>query len=77
MKMFRDEKARVGGLVYPDYDPVQLDQDGGYYFKHISAMTTEGLHYKSDIAVQLGWRDREIDRLKKRVRYLERETEGS
>lgn len=36
-----------------------------YYTKHISAMTAEGLHSKSDIAAELAFRDAEIDRLKK------------
>lgn len=37
---------------------------GEYYTKHISAMTAEGLHRKSDIAAELAFRDAEIDRLK-------------
>lgn len=50
--------------LYPDHNPAQLDIDGNYYIRHVSAMTREGLHAKSDIAIQLGWRDREIDRLR-------------
>lgn len=49
--------------VYPKIDHMQLDADGGYYCRHVAAMTDEGLHKKSDIAGQLGMRDREIDRL--------------
>lgn len=49
--------------VYPEVDHMQLDKDGGYYCRHVAAMTDEGLHRKSDIAGQLGMRDREIDRL--------------
>lgn len=52
------------GIQYPDVCPMQLDKDGGYYFRHVAAMTDESLHAKSDIAGQLGWRDREIDRLR-------------
>jgi hypothetical protein len=37
---------------------------GEYYLRHIDRMTAEGLHRKSDIAAQLAWRDREIDRLR-------------
>lgn len=56
--------------LYPEHDPAQLDRDGNYYTRHVSAMTTEGLHDKSDIAEQLGWRDREIDQLKREVSQL-------
>ena len=43
---------------------IELDQDGDYYFKHVMAMTKEELYSKNDIAAELGWRDREIDRLR-------------
>src|SRR5690606_14446819 len=49
--------------VYPKIDHMQLDADGGYYCRHVAAMTDEGLHRKSEIAGQLGMRDRAIDRL--------------
>lgn len=49
---------------YADRDVIQLDRDGGYYCRHVSAMTAEGLHSKADIAAELAWRDREIARLK-------------
>lgn len=48
---------------YAKRDPIALDQAGGYYRRHVSAMTTEGLHSKADIAAEFGWRDVEIDRL--------------
>jgi len=35
------------------------------FFDHMSAMTAEGLHRKSDIAAELAFRDREIEKLKK------------
>ena len=47
-------------------DPMQLDEDGNYYIRHVEAMTGEGLYAKSDIAAELGWRDREIDRAEQR-----------
>ena len=50
-----------------DRDIIQLDIDGDYYFKHILAMTDESLHSKSDIAAELGWRDREIQKLKNEI----------
>jgi hypothetical protein len=36
---------------------------GEHYLRHVSAMTGEGLHAKSDIAAELAWRDAEIERL--------------
>ncbi len=47
-------------LLYPEQDHMAL---GDYYLRHVDAMTSEGLHAKSDIAAQLAGRDREIDRL--------------
>lgn len=43
---------------------MQLDRDGGYYSRHVSAMTGEGLHAKSDIAAELALRDFQIDKLR-------------
>lgn len=52
---------------YAKRDPVALDKLGNYYCRHVSAMTGEGLHSKSDIAAELAFRDAEIDRLKDEV----------
>lgn len=49
---------------YKERDIEWLDEQGEHYSKHISAMTGEALHDKSDIAAELAWRDYEIDRLK-------------
>ena len=49
---------------YAHRDIMGIDKAGGYYCRHVSAMTGEGLHSKSDIAAELAWRDMEIDRLK-------------
>lgn len=49
---------------YAERDAMQLDKNGGYYSRHIQAMTREGLHSKSDIAAELAWRDQQIDQLK-------------
>ncbi|EOZ4489052.1 hypothetical protein ACQLT9_006013, partial [Salmonella enterica subsp. diarizonae] len=49
---------------YAERDAMQLDKDGGYYSRHIQAMTREGLHSKGDIAAELAWRDQQIDQLK-------------
>ena len=43
----------------------ELDQAGGYYCRHVDAMTSEKLHNKSDIAAELAYRDRIIDDLHK------------
>lgn len=41
-----------------------------HYVKHVSAMMGEGLHHKSDIAVELARRDMEIDSLKEEMKGL-------
>lgn len=46
--------------VYPDHRPWDVEP---HFTKHVAAMTSEGLHSKHDIAVQLAWRDQEIERL--------------
>lgn len=56
---------------YAKRDIMQLYEDGGYYTEHVHAMTAEELHCKSDIAAELGWRDREIDRLTEVLDNLE------
>ena len=40
-----------------------LDKRGGYYFRHVSALTGEGLHSKSAIAAELAYRDAVIAHL--------------
>ena len=35
------------------------------YSQHVSAMTTEGLHEKADIAAELAFRDSQIDKLRR------------
>lgn len=48
---------------YAERDIMALDQAGGHYFRHVMAMTHEGLHSKSDIAAELGHRDLQIQQL--------------
>lgn len=55
--------------LYPKVDILELDK-AGYYLKHTAAMTSEGLHRKSDIAAQLGVRDMRIAELEARVSEL-------
>lgn len=47
----------TGIKQYAQRDHRALDRDGGHYMRHVSAMTGEGLHAKSDIAAELAWRD--------------------
>lgn len=56
--------------LYAERDLMQLDKDGSYYCRHVSAMTREGLHSKSDIAAELGFRDSKIDRLEQELQQL-------
>jgi hypothetical protein len=52
---------------YANRDCISLELNGGFYSKHVSAMTTEALHSKSKIAAELAHRDSEIDRLEKEI----------
>lgn len=63
-----DDWAKEEGLVlepkqYAKRDPIQLEKAGGYYTRHLSAMTNESLHSKSDIAAELAYRDYIVDML--------------
>lgn len=40
------------------------DRFSAHYAKHVDAMTRESLHSKSAIAVELAWRDFEVERLR-------------
>ena len=48
---------------YAERDIESLDEAGGFYSRHVSAMTGEGLHSKSSIAAELGHRDMVISEL--------------
>lgn len=48
---------------YTERDIESLDEAGGFYSRHVSAMTGEGLHTKSSIAAELGHRDMVISEL--------------
>lgn len=58
---------------YANRDVMDLDKKGMYYCEHISAMTREGLHSKSDIAAELAYRDFEIDKLKSQLEAITKE----
>lgn len=55
---------------YAERDACALDEAGGYYIRHVSAMTGEGLHSKGDIAAELGFRDMRIDQFRNRINQL-------
>ena len=58
MKPIMSKKTRPENAVYPKhFKPWDLEP---YYSIHISAMTTEQLDAKADIAEQLAWRDRQL-----------------
>lgn len=46
---------------YPKQNAMELDEAGGYFMRHLSAMTSEKLHGKFEIAEQLAWRDKKLD----------------
>lgn len=43
--------------LYAERDIDVLDEIGGFYSRHVSAMTSESLHSKSAIAAELAYRD--------------------
>lgn len=54
---------------YAPRDIRALDRNGNHYCRHMSAMTGEELHSKSDIAAELAWRDHQIDKLREALAY--------
>ncbi|MDX1527022.1 MAG: hypothetical protein R3337_00255 [Gammaproteobacteria bacterium] len=60
----------MGDKLYAPRDIEALDRAGNYYCRHLEAMTTEGLHSKSDIAAELAFRDERIQRLCREVARL-------
>lgn len=54
---------------YQDRSPMGLDIAGNFYSDHVSAMTREGLHSKTDIADELAVRDAQIDYLCEQLTY--------
>ncbi|NKF21563.1 hypothetical protein [Solimonas marina] len=47
--------------LYAERDVIQ---QADHYFRHVMAMTAEGLHSKADVAAELAHRDIEIERLR-------------
>ncbi|UKO79082.1 hypothetical protein [Escherichia coli] len=55
---------------------MELDAAGGFYIRHVTAMTKEELHNKSDIAAELGWRDMRIAGLEAKCAALASELDA-
>jgi hypothetical protein len=55
---------------YPPCSPMALEP---HYSRHVSAMTSEGLHSKSAIAEQLALRDQRLDDLLRALEWATRE----
>ena len=49
--------------LYGERDVMALDEAGGFYMRHVMAMTNEKLHSKMAIAAELGYRDMRIAEL--------------
>ncbi|MDU2018784.1 MAG: hypothetical protein E6736_00795 [Leclercia adecarboxylata] len=62
--------------IYAERDIIGMDSKGGHYCRHISAMTREGLHSKSDIAAELGFRDMVIAELEAKCAALAAELQA-
>lgn len=60
---------------YAERDIMALDREGGYYARHVFAMTKYGLHDKSDIAAELAWRDQQIATLRAELDELRADAE--
>jgi predicted RNase H-like nuclease (RuvC/YqgF family) len=58
---------------YAKRDAIELEP---YYIRHVSAMTSEGLHSKSDIAKELAYRDKCIADLELKLRKAQAEIEA-
>ena len=57
----KNSSLRFGGeALYAERD---IQKMGGFYSRHVRALTNEGLYSKSDIAAELGWRDQQIEAL--------------
>ncbi len=53
--------------IYGNRDPLAQDEEpGGFFSLHMEHLTTEDLHGKGDIAMELAHRDMVIDRRQKR-----------
>lgn len=58
------------------YDIRDTDEFPDLYIAHVSAMTTERLHKKSEIAAELAWRDKRIAELESEIDSLHQDAAG-
>lgn len=56
-----------------EYAKRDIEALGEFYTRHISAMTGEELHSKSDIAAELAWRDMMISNLQDQILNLHKQ----
>lgn len=61
---------------YETRDIEELDNVGGYYMRHVMAMTGEQLDSKSKIAAELAFRDFTIDQLQNEIDALRSQLEA-
>lgn len=66
-----------GYAPYAERDVMALDREGGYYIRHVFAMTKYGLHDKSDIAAELAWRDQQIATLRAEIADMREELDAT
>lgn len=62
-----NELTELNELHYGERAIDELDFAGGYYSRHVNAMTAEGLNSKSAIAAELAVRDFVIDSMKETI----------
>ena len=62
---------------YENRDIEELDNAGGYYMRHVMAMTAENLDSKSKIAAELAHRDFTIDQMQDELDALRAQLEAS
>ena len=65
-----NELNELNELHYAERAIDELDFAGGYYTRHVNAMTAEGLNSKSAIAAELAVRDFVIDSLQTTISNL-------
>lgn len=65
-----NELTELNELHYGERAIDELDFAGGYYSRHVNAMTAEGLNSKSAIAAELAVRDFVIDSMKETIGQL-------
>ena len=65
-----NELTELNELHYGERAIDELDFAGGYYSRHVNAMTAEGLNSKSAIAAELAVRDVVIDSMKETIGQL-------